>query len=72
MAEPRRREELSPEDLQQQQGEELPDREALSLVDRNAALPINAAVASADSLWDDLTSDEHPEQNRRFPRRSHG
>ena len=37
--------ELSPEELAEQEAQELPDREALSLVNANAALPINAAVA---------------------------
>jgi hypothetical protein len=39
------RTDLSPEELQQQAGEELPDREAMSLVDANVAAPVNAAVA---------------------------
>jgi hypothetical protein len=38
--------ELSEEELAQQSGEELPDREAMSLVNANIALPINAAVAA--------------------------
>ena len=37
--------ELTPEELAAQEAQELPDREALSLVNANAALPINAAVA---------------------------
>jgi hypothetical protein len=37
--------ELTDEELEQQQGEELPDREAMSLVNANLAAPINAAVA---------------------------
>ena len=36
---------LSKSELAKQQGSELPDREAMSLVNANAALPINAAVA---------------------------
>ena len=36
---------LTDEELEQQQGEELPDREAMSLVNANLAAPINAAVA---------------------------
>jgi hypothetical protein len=55
MAEKRQREELSQEELQQQQGEELPDREAMSLVDANIAIPINAAVA-ANVLSDDAVA----------------
>ncbi len=36
---------LTDEELQAQAGEELPDREAMSLVNANLAAPINAAVA---------------------------
>ena len=36
---------LSDEELAQQQGEELPDREAMSLINANVAAPVNAAVA---------------------------
>jgi len=38
--------ELSDQELQDQTGEELPDREAMSLVNANIAIPINAAVAA--------------------------
>jgi hypothetical protein len=55
MAEKRQRKELSEEELQQQQGEELPDREAMSLVNANVAIPINAAVA-ANVLSDDAVA----------------
>ena len=37
---------LSAEELEAETGEELPDREAMSLVNANLALPINAAVAA--------------------------
>jgi hypothetical protein len=40
------REGLTPEELEQEGGEELPDREAMSLVNANLALPINAADAA--------------------------
>jgi hypothetical protein len=36
---------LSKAELEQQGGEELPAREAMSLVNANLALPINAALA---------------------------
>lgn len=36
---------LSNEELEAETGEELPDREAMSLVNANLAAPINAAVA---------------------------
>ena len=38
--------ELSPEELEAQSGEKLPDREQMSLVNANLALPINAAIAA--------------------------
>jgi len=44
--------ELTQEELDAQGGEALPDREAMSLVDANVAIPINAAVA-ANVLSDD-------------------
>jgi hypothetical protein len=37
--------EVTDEELEQQDAEELPDREAMSLVNLNAAAPINAAAA---------------------------
>jgi len=37
--------EFSQDELQQQSGQELPDREAMSLINANLAAPINAAVA---------------------------
>ena len=37
---------LTREELEQQGGEELPDREAMSLINANVAAPINAAVAA--------------------------
>jgi len=46
---------LSEEELAQADGEELPDREQMSLVNANIAIPINAAVA-ANVLSDDATA----------------
>jgi 2-polyprenyl-6-methoxyphenol hydroxylase-like FAD-dependent oxidoreductase len=37
---------VSREELEQLAGEELPERAAMSLVNANAAIPINAAVAA--------------------------
>jgi hypothetical protein len=37
---------LSREELNAEDGQELPDREAMSLVNLNLAAPINAAVAA--------------------------
>src|SRR5438067_6658223 len=36
---------LSTEELEAQQGEQLPDREQMSLINANVAAPINAAIA---------------------------
>ena len=47
--------ELSTEELAAQHAEQLPDREQMSLVNANLALPINAAVA-ANVLSDGSTS----------------
>lgn len=37
---------LTKEELDAEQGSELPDREAMSLLDLNVAAPVNAAVAA--------------------------
>jgi hypothetical protein len=58
----RKTEELSQEELQQQQGEELPDREAMSLINANIAAPVNAAVA-ANILSDGSVAYANAEQN---------
>lgn len=51
---PTKQEGLSPEELEAQQGEGLPDREEMSLIDANVATPVNVAaalnVASDDSI----------------------
>jgi hypothetical protein len=36
---------LTAEEIEAQEGEELPDREEMSLINANVAAPINAAVA---------------------------
>jgi hypothetical protein len=46
MADERRPEELSEDELEEQQAAELPDREAMSLINANLAVPINAAIAA--------------------------
>ena len=43
---PRPQGELSAEELDAQQASELPDREAMSLINANIAVPVNAAVAA--------------------------
>ena len=50
-----RGEELSQEELEAEGGEQLPDREAMSLVNANVAIPVNAAVA-ANVLSDDAVA----------------
>jgi hypothetical protein len=52
---PTTQQELTPEELEQQEGAELPDREAMSLVNANLAIPVNAAVA-ANVLSDGATA----------------
>ena len=47
--------ELTPEELQNQEAAELPDREAMSLINANIAIPVNAAVA-ANVLSDGATA----------------
>ena len=37
---------LTPEELEHESGEQLPDREQMSLVNADIAVPINAAVAA--------------------------
>jgi hypothetical protein len=46
---------LSAEELQGQEVNELPDREAMSLINANLAVPVNAAVA-ANVLSDNSTA----------------
>ncbi len=38
--------ELTPAELDAQAAEELPDREAMSLINANVAAPVNAAIAA--------------------------
>jgi len=47
--------ELTPEELEAQGAEELPDREEMSLINANIAAPVNAAVA-ANVLSDNSTA----------------
>jgi hypothetical protein len=46
LAKAKRKKALSKADMAKQQGAELPDREAMSLINANLAAPINAAVAA--------------------------
>lgn len=47
--------ELTAEEIEAQSGEELPDREEMSLVNANVAIPVNAAIA-ANVLSDGSTA----------------
>ena len=53
---------LSEEELQAQEAAELPDRENMSLINANAALPVNAAVA-LNALSDNSTAQAVAIQN---------
>jgi hypothetical protein len=57
-----RDQELTQEELQQEGAAELPDREAMSLINANLAAPVNAAVA-ANVLSDDSVAYANAEQN---------
>jgi len=46
---------LSAEEIEQESAAELPDREEMSLINLNAAIPINAGIA-ANVLSDNATS----------------
>jgi hypothetical protein len=52
---------LTGEELDAETGEELPDREAMSLVNANLAAPINAAVA-LNALSDNSVAYANAEQ----------
>ena len=54
--------ELTPEELEQQEATDLPDREAMSLINANLAAPVNAAVA-ANVLSDNSIAYANAEQN---------
>lgn len=53
---------LSQEELEAQEGEPLPNREAMSLIDVNVAAPVNAATA-ANVLADDSVAHADAEQD---------
>ena len=55
------RRELTPEELEGQSAEELPDREAMSLIDANVAAPVNVA-AGLNVLSDDSVAYANAEQ----------
>jgi len=51
-----KKKELTQEELEAQQGEELPEREEMSLVNANVAAPVNLAAA-LNVLSDNSTAD---------------
>ena len=53
---------LTPEEIDAESVEELPDREAMSLINANLAAPINAAVA-ANVLSDNSIAYANAEQD---------
>jgi hypothetical protein len=55
MTDEKRELELTEQELEAQDAEQLPDREAMSLVNANIAVPVNAAVA-ANVLSDNATA----------------
>jgi len=61
MAKEKPQQELSQEELEAQEGQELPDREEMSLINANVAAPINAAVA-LNVLSDDSVAYANAEQ----------
>lgn len=53
---------LSEDELKAQEGEELPDREQMSLINANVAAPVNAAVA-LNALSDNSVAYANAEQS---------
>ena len=53
---------LTPAELEAETVEELPDREAMSLINANIAAPVNAAIA-ANILSDNSVAYANAEQN---------
>ena len=62
MADEARTEGLTDQELAEQDAEELPDREAMSLINANLAAPVNAAVA-ANILSDNSVAYANAEQD---------
>jgi len=55
MAQEREQDQVTQDELAEQDAQELPDREAMSLINANIAVPVNAAVA-ANVLSDGSTA----------------
>jgi hypothetical protein len=56
------RDELTPDELGEQSGEELPERQAMSLIDANPAATVNAAAA-LNVVSDDSTAVANADQS---------
>ena len=54
-------EELSQEELEAESGEQLPDRQAMSVIDANVAIPANPAVAASVLAGGSAEEAEPPE-----------
>src|SRR6266513_862007 len=59
---PKSGDDLTPEELDEQEGDELPERQAMSLIDANVAGPVNAAAA-LNVLSDDSSAVANAEQS---------
>jgi hypothetical protein len=57
-----REQELTADELEAEEAAELPDREAMSLINANVAAPINAAIA-LNALSDNSIAYANAEQN---------
>jgi hypothetical protein len=62
VAQRKSKDELTPDELDEQRGEELPERQAMSLIDANVAAPVNAAAA-LNVLSDDSSAVADAEQS---------
>jgi hypothetical protein len=62
VTERKRSDELTGDELHGQNGQELPEREVMSLVDANVAAPVNAAAA-LNVLSDDSTAVANAQQS---------
>jgi len=61
VAEKRRRRKLSKRELEAERGGELPDREALSVLDANVAIPVDPSIAADVLAGDDPPDADPPE-----------
>ncbi len=57
------RDPVSPHELARESGEELPDRIAMSLVDTNVAIPVDATIAASVLADESAAADTHAEED---------